>query len=130
LLAFLCLVAAAGWVYILYTQNRANNPLEIVRKHFVFYPDYSRGVWREEKCSQAGRAKCQEVVYTVALKGCGPLTFDWRVFPAEDAETIWSFQCTSPKLDESRYPLYAVLNEDSHLIDSPTRGKPLTCQLK
>ncbi len=131
-LTFLVVASAAGWLYVIYNQNRAKDPLEVVRKHFVFYPDYSHGVWHEEKCTRADGEKCHKVTYTIPVKGCGPVTFDWRVFPTQDAEPTWSFKGASPKLDETRYPLYAMLNEDSRLIDSPALGNPLpeTCQLR
>jgi hypothetical protein len=132
LLILLVVVAAAGWMYVIYNAHRANDPTEIVRKHFVFYPEYSLGVWREGGCANVDGETCREVTYTVPVKGCGPVTFDWRVFPGEDANTTWSYNGTSPIFDEEKYPLYAVLSEDSHLIDSPALGKPEpeTCPFK
>ena len=121
----LTLGAAAGWFYIIYKGRRANDPMEIVKKHFVFYPPYSHGTWRETECRNADTQKCREVTYTVPVTGCGPVTFDWRVSPGDDADSSWSYQGSSPKFDESKYPLYAVLNGDSRLIDSPALGKPL-----
>jgi hypothetical protein len=132
-LVLLALVAAAGWFYVIYNEDRAKKPVEIVKKHFVFYSEYSHGVWREGPCPNADREGCRQVTYTIAVKGCGPVTFDWRVFPGEDLDsTSWAYHGTTPRFDENKYPLYAVLSEDSRLIDSPALGKPLpqTCPVK
>ncbi len=132
LLICLVLVAAAAWLYVIYNEHRANDPMEIVKKHFVFYPEYARGVWREGSCADVDTGKCREVTYTVPVKSCGAVTFDWHVFPGEDADTRWSYNGTNPKIDERKYPLYAVLSEDSHLIDSPALSEPVpqTCPFK
>jgi len=126
ILILLTAISVAGWLYVLYNQRRSNDPMEIIKKHFIFYPEYSHGVWREARCAAANGEKCGEVTYTIPLKGCGPVTFDWRVFPGdgEDSAT-WSYNGTNPKFDEDQYALYAVLSEDSRLIDSPALGKPL-----
>jgi len=126
------LVAAAGWSYVIYGNHRANDPIEIVKKHFVFYPEYSHGIWREGRCSNEENAECREVTYTTPLEGCGPVTFDWTVFPGKDADAAWSYNGTNLKIDENKYPLYAVLNEDSRFINSPALGAelPTSCQVK
>jgi hypothetical protein len=131
-LVLLTLAGVAGWLLVIYAQNRSHEPMEIVKKHFAFYPEYQHGVWREGPCANAGGNNCREITYTVPVKGCGPVTFDWNVFPGEDAEATWTYNGTSPKFDEKEYPLYATLSEDSHLIDSPALGKPLpeTCRFK
>jgi hypothetical protein len=131
-LILLTLVAAAGWLYVIYNQERSNDPMEVVKKRFVFYPEYSHGVWREKECAHVDGDKCREVTYTIPVKGCGPVTFDWLVSTGEGADAAWTYNGTDPRLDESKYPLYAVLNEDARLIDSPALGKPLpeTCQFK
>jgi hypothetical protein len=131
LISFL-LVAAAGWSYLIYNEHRANDPMEIIKKHFVFYPDYSGGVWREEACIKAYKEKCREVTYIVSVKGCGPVTFDWRVFPGEGGDTTWSYQGARPSVDESKYRLYAIVNGDSRFIDPPALGTapPTVCQVK
>jgi hypothetical protein len=131
-LGVLTLAGAAGWMFVIYAQNRSNEPMEIVRKHFAFYPEYQRGVWREAQCASLDRKKCREITYTVPVKGCGPVNFEWQVFPGEDADTSWSYNGPTPKFDETQYPLYATLSEDSHLIDSTALGKPLPekCRLK
>ncbi len=131
-LTLLVLASAAGWLYVIYNQNRAKDPLEVVKKHFVFYPEYSHGVWREAHCSQTNNDACRNVTYTIPVSGCGTITFDWRVISQEDADSSWTYLGANPNLDETKYPLYAVLNEDSRLIDSPAMGKPLpqACQLR
>ena len=128
-----CLViAAAGWGYVIYNEHRSKEPVEIVKKHFVFYPEYAHGVWREGVCSNAGTIQCRDVTYTIPVKACGTIAFDWRVFPDEDGDATWTYQGPTPKVDESKYPLYAVLNEDSRFIDSPALGMalPRACQVK
>lgn len=118
--------AAAGWLYVIYSEKRANDPIEIVKKHFVFYPEYSHGVWKESQCANKDGERCREVRYTVPVKDCGPVTFDWNVFTGDEADsTSWSYNGPSPRFDENKYPLYAVLSGDSRLIDSPALGKPL-----
>jgi hypothetical protein len=131
LLIILVIVAAGGWLYVAYNGHRANDPTEIVKKHFVFYPEYSHGIWREANCASVNVEKCREVTYTVPVKGCGTVTFTWRVFPDRDAATNWSYNGSSPKFDDTKYAFYAVLSEDSRLIDSPALGKPApeTCPL-
>jgi hypothetical protein len=124
-LILLMLVAAGGWLYVTYNGYRANNPTEIVKKHFVFYPEYSHGVWREGSCGGVNGQKCRDVTYAVHVRGCGTVTFHWRVFPDGDAAAKWSYDGTSPKFDETKYALYAILSEDSRLIDSPSLGKPV-----
>jgi hypothetical protein len=132
LLILLGAAALAGWGILLYIEHRANQPVEIVRKHFIFYPDYSHGTWRDTSCAGPGGQECREVTYTVPVRGCGAVTFDWRVQADGDGGKTWSYKGTTPKFDEDKYPLYAVLSEDSGLIDSPALGKPLpdTCQWK
>lgn len=131
-LAIVVLAGGAGWLYVLYNDHRSKEPVEVVKKHFVFYPEFSHGVWREAGCPAGEKQKCREVSYTVPLKGCGTVNFGWRVFPQEDADATWSYTGPNPRIDENKYPLYAVLNEDSRLIDSPAVGLPIpdTCQLK
>jgi hypothetical protein len=130
-LTLLALLALAGWVYSIYNEHRANDPLEIVRRHFIFYAEYSHGAWQERPCG-VEQEKCRKVTYTIPVKGCGPVTFDWRVGSGEDGDRTWFYDGASPRFDEDKYPLYAVLGDDSRLIDSPALGKPLpdTCQLK
>jgi hypothetical protein len=131
-LTFLCLVGAAVWLYVIYAGRRAHDPVEIVKKHFVFYPEYSHGVWREAKCANVASEGCRNVTYTVPVKGCGPVTLAWRVFSGEDIDGAWTYNGATPRVDENAYALYGVLSEDSRLIESPALGKPVpqSCQLK
>ena len=131
-LSVLAFAAGASWLYVIYNEHRSKQPMEIVRKHFIFYPEYARGSWREGQCSNAGKEKCREVTYTISLKDCGAVRFDWLVFPGEDDDSTWSYNGTSPRIDESKYPLYAVLSEDSRLVHPPAVGSalPETCQFK
>ena len=87
---------------------------------------------KNEECAHVDGNKCRDVRYTISVKGCGPVTLDWRVSAGEDADAAWTYNGTSPRFDESQYPLYAVLSEDFRLIGSPALGKPLpqTCQFK
>ena|SRR5271165_1662831 len=131
-LTLLVVAAAAGWLYVIYNQHRANDPVEIVKKHFVFYPEYSHGVWRQGQCAHVDKKGCREVNYTIQVKSCGTVNFEWRVFPDEDATATWTYVGGNPRIDENKYPLFAMLNEDSRLIESPALGSPLpeTCRLK
>jgi len=131
-LVLLVFLAAAGWLYVIVNEHRQNDPMAIVRRHFVFYPEYSHGVWREGQCASVDTKGCREVTYTIPVKGCGSVTFDWRVFPREEGDKRWSYNGANPSFDETRYPLYAFVSDDSHFIDSPALGKPLpnTCRLK
>ncbi len=127
--------AAAGWLYIAVNQHRQNDPMGIVKKHFLFYPEYSHGIWHEGPCAETqagGAGNCREVTYAVPVQGCGEVTFDWSVYPGGDGDKSWSYNGARPKLDEADYPLYALLSDDSHFIDSPALGKPLppTCEIK
>jgi len=126
--------AAAGWLYVIVNGRRQKEPMVAVKKHFLFYPEYSHGVWREGPCGQPTPATdgCRGVTYTVPVKGCGTVTFDWRVFPQDDGEPSWMYNGTRPKLDEAEYPLYALLSDDGHFIDSPALGKALpdVCAVK
>ena len=121
-----CALSAAGWWFLVYEGNRAKDPMEIVRKHFVFYPDYSHGVWRDAPCDGAKESGCREVTYATPVGSCGLVTFRWRVFngPEADTDAPWAYEGPTPNFDESKYPLYAILNPDSRLIDSPALGRP------
>src|SRR5579863_3637360 len=109
---FLILVVVAsglGWLYIFVNGRRQNEPMQVVKNHFAFYPDYSHGVWREAPCAGASREACKEVTYTIPVQGCGPVTFDWRVFRGDDGDNGFSYVGAKPALDESKYPLYALV---------------------
>jgi hypothetical protein len=139
--AVLLCVAAAGWIYVAVNEHRQKDPVVIVKKHFLFYPEYSHGVWREGPCtpstsgpaSGASAPGCRDVTYTVPVKGCGMVTFDWTVVPGnDDADATWMYNGKRPKFDEAEYPLYAFLDEEGHFIDSPALGKPVpeACQVE
>ncbi len=68
LLILLVFVAAAGWLYVIVNERRQNDPMAIVRKHFVFYPEYSQGVWREGQCTHIDTEGCREITYTIPVK--------------------------------------------------------------
>ena len=120
----------------------------IVKKHFLFYPEYSHGVWTEGPCKASGAGTaagagrnpgsdvkgCSDVTYTIPVKGCGNVTFDWNVFPGDgDADATWMYnppptladklQGRGQKIDEAAYPFYAFMGEDQRFIDSPALGK-------
>lgn len=123
--AAVCLVSAVVWCLLIYQSNRAKDPLEIVRRHFLFYPEYSHGVWRDGPCAGTQQTECREVTYATPVGNCGPVTFRWRVTASGDADAAWVYEGPTPNFDESKYPLYAILNPDSQFIDSPALGKPL-----
>jgi hypothetical protein len=127
-----CVLSGAGWWFLIYEGNRAKDPLEIVRKHFVFYPEYSHGVWRDGPCGGAQETECREITYATPVGNCGRVTFRWRVLNGADTDASWVYEGATPHFDEGKYPLYAILNPDSRLIDSPALGKPLpnSCPFK
>ena len=111
-------------------ENQRNEPLDIVKRHFVFYPDYSHGEWHQELCPSHDPSRCVIVRYTIPLQGCGPVTFSWLVFPERNTFQYWG---TKPSINEMKYPIYAFFDEDSHTLNHPpARGRPLpeTCQYK
>ena len=48
--------AAVGWLYVIVNGRRQREPMVVVKKHFLFYPEYSHGVWRE---GRAGNPRLQ-----------------------------------------------------------------------
>jgi hypothetical protein len=131
LVAGLAAACGIGWGALVWIQHRAKDPVVVVRQHFVFYPEYRSGSWSESACAASERAGCREVTYTVGVGTCGPVRFDWNVFADGDAELAYSYRGTAPKIDESAYALYAVV-EDSRFMDSPALGKapPAACATK
>jgi hypothetical protein len=104
--------------------------IEIVKRHFVFYDEYSHGDWQRKPCQAAGHEKCFDITYTVPVPACGPVTFSWRVFPAEDD---LNYQGAQPRVDETKYAFYAFLIQDSGtLVPSQALGKPVpdSCQYR
>jgi hypothetical protein len=128
----LVVVCAVGWGALLLVQHRAKDPVEVVRKHFVFYPEYRSGRWSESACAGNERAGCEHVKYEVNVNGCGSVQFDWNVYPNEDADAAYAYRGATPKIDEGEYALYAVVGEDSRFMDSPALGKqaPAACVVK
>ncbi len=123
---------ALGWGAVAWIQHQAKDPVAVVRKHFVFYPEYRGGAWSEGACAEGERAGCKAVTYSVAVPGCGTVRFDWNVFADGDADLAYAYRGASPKIDESAYALYAMVGEDSKFLDSPAVGKtaPASCALK
>lgn len=132
LVSVLAAAAASGWLYVIYVDHRSKEPIEIVRKHFVFYPEYRGGTWSEGACPAGERAGCRQVRYDVPVPGCGVVRFDWNVFAGGDADLAYAYRGATPKIDERAYALYAMVGEDSKFIDSPAVGKtlPVTCVVK
>ncbi len=159
------LAAVAGWAYVAVNVHRQKDPVVIVKKHFLFYPEYSHGVWTEASCTTAGAGTeskpgsgsaagagassgsevkgCSDVTYTIPVKGCGNVTFDWNVFPGDgDVDATWMYNPPptlagklpggGQKIDEAAYPFYAFMGEDQRFIDSPALGKavPEECAVK
>jgi hypothetical protein len=132
LVAGLVVACGVGWGALAWIQHKAKDPIEVVRKHFVFYPEYRGGTWKQSACDAYERTGCARVTYTVPVTGCGAVTFDWNVFADGDADLAYAYRGATPKIDESAYALYAVVGEDSRFMDSPALGKPApaTCVVK
>jgi hypothetical protein len=128
----LAVVCAVAWGALAWVQHAAKDPIAIVRKHFVFYPEYRNGSWSKGVCRAGERAGCTAVTYTVKVNGCGDVRFDWNVYKDDDDDAAFAYRGASPKIDESAYALYAVVGEDSRFMDSPALGKtaPAACALK
>jgi hypothetical protein len=54
-LSVLALAAGAGWLYVIYDEHRAKEPMEIVKKHFVFYPEYSHEAGAKDNAATRAR---------------------------------------------------------------------------
>jgi hypothetical protein len=123
---------AAGWGAVAWIQHKAKDPVDVVRKHFVFYPEYRGGTWSEAACVEGDRAGCKQVTYSVPVTGCGVVRFEWNVYADGDADLAYAYRGATPKLDEGAYALYAMVGEDSKFMDSPAVGKtaPASCALK
>ena len=115
-------------------EHRQKDPLVIVKKHFLFYPEYSHGFWRQGPCvpstfrpaSEADVQGCRDVTYTIPVKGCGTVKFDSTVVPGNDeADATWIYNGERPRFDEVEYPLYALLDGEGHFIDSSALGNPV-----
>jgi hypothetical protein len=123
-------VLASVALYVGLRMKSDPSGIEIVKRHFVFYDDYSHGVWQRTPCQAAGHTSCVEVTYTVPVRACGPVKFSWRVFPAEDD---LEYEGALPRVNETRYAFYSFLvKETGALIPAQAYGKPVpeTCQYR
>jgi hypothetical protein len=126
---FLAVLATAA-LYATIRMKSDPSGIEIVKRHFVFYDEYAHGSWQRTPCQVAGHEKCVEVRYTVAVQGCGPVTFSWQVFPTEDD---LNYEGALPRVNETKYAFYAFLVKDSGtLIPAQALGKPVpeSCQYR
>jgi hypothetical protein len=129
---FPLILAALASAAVFVTIRMKSDPsgIETVKRHFVFYDEYSRGEWKREPCQDAEHQRCVDVSYTVAVQACGPITFSWRVFPSEDD---LNYEGARPRVDETKYAFYAFLIKDSGtLVAAQALGKPVpqTCQYR
>ena len=123
-------VLASAALYIGLRLKSDPGGIEIVKRHFVFYDDYSHGAWTRKPCKAAGHDTCFDVTYTVPVQACGPVVFSWQVYPGEDD---LMYEGAQPRVDETKYAFYAFLIKDSGtLVPAQALGKPVpgTCQLR
>jgi hypothetical protein len=132
LVAGLVIAGGIGWAALACVQHKAKDPIEVVRKHYVFYPEYRGGVWSEGACDANDRTGCKRVTYTVPVSACGNVRFEWNVFADGDEDLGYAYRGATPKIDEDAYALYAVVGGDSRFMDSPALGKapPVACAVK
>lgn len=132
LVAGLVIAGGIGWAALVWVQHKAKDPIEVVRKHYVFYPEYRGGVWSEAACDSNDRTGCKRVTYIVPVKACGEVRFEWNVFADGDQDLGYAYRGATPKIDEDAYALYAVVGADSRFMDSPAVGKavPAACVVK
>ena len=129
---FPLLLAVLGSAAVFVAIRMKSDPsgIEIVKRHFVFYDDYSHGVWQRKPCQDPEHQQCVNVTYTVPVQACGPVTFSWRVFPADDD---LNYEGAEPRVDEVKYAFYAFLIKDSGtLVAAQAVGKaiPESCQYR
>jgi hypothetical protein len=123
-------VLASAAVFVAIRMKSDPSGIETVKRHFVFYDEYSRGVWKRKPCQDTEHQQCVDVNYTVSVQSCGPVTFSWRVFPSEDD---LNYEGARPRVDETKYAFYAFLIKDSGtLVAAQALGKPVpqTCQYR
>jgi hypothetical protein len=123
-------VLASGALFVGIKMKSDPSGIEIVKRHFVFYDEYSHGTWQRTPCQAAGHEKCLDLTYTVPVQACGPVTFSWRVFPAEDD---LNYEGAQPRVDETKYAFYGFLiKETGALVPAQAVGKavPETCQYR
>lgn len=123
-------ILATAALYVGLRRKSDPSGIEIVKRHFVFYDDYSHGAWQHAPCQAPDHSSCVEVTYTVPVQACGPVTFSWRVFPSEDD---LEYQGAMPRVNETRYAFYSFLvKETGALIPAQAYGKPVpeVCQYR
>lgn len=123
-------VLASAAIFVTIKMKSDPSGIEIVKRHFVFYDEYSHGSWQHTPCQAAGHDKCFDIAYTVPVQACGPVTFSWRVFPAEDE---LEYKGAQPRIDETKYAFYEFLvPETGALVPAQAEGKPApqACQYK
>lgn len=133
LIVLVAVVAVVVWGF--YIRMSTGDPIGMVTKEFVFYPEYSHGQWgqeHQESCPSfdPSDSDCWHITYTIPVQGCGDITLSWTVFPEREAVL---YHGTSPRIDEYLYPLFARYDRDSRTLqDFRDRSKPLpeTCQYK
>ena len=116
-------ILASAALYVGLRMKSDPGGIEIVKRHFVFYDDYSHGTWTRQACKVAGHDTCFDVTYTVPVQGCGPVAFSWQVYPGEDD---LMYEGAQPRVDETRYAFYAFLIKDTGtLVPAQALGKPV-----
>jgi zinc ribbon protein len=123
-------ILATAALYVGLRRKSDPSGIEIVKRHFVFYDDYSHGAWQHTPCQAPDHSSCVEVTYTVPVQACGPVKFSWRVFPSEDD---LEYQGAMPRVNETRYAFYSFLvKETGALIPAQAYGKPVpdVCQYR
>src|SRR5271156_1203396 len=68
-------LAILAWAALYVGLRMKSDPggIEIVKRHFVFYDDYSHGSWARKACKGTGDDICFDVTYTVPVPACGPV---------------------------------------------------------
>jgi predicted nucleic acid-binding Zn ribbon protein len=123
-------VLASAAVFVAIRMKSDPSGVETVKRHFVFYDEYSHGVWQRKPCQEAGHDRCVDISYTVPVEACGPVTFSWRVFPSDDD---LNYEGAQPRVDETKYAFYQFLIKDSGtLVPAQAAGKPVpqVCQMR
>jgi hypothetical protein len=123
-------VLASAAVFVAIRMKSDPSGIDIVKRRFVFYDEYSHGAWQRQPCEDAEHKTCIDVSYTVPVQACGPVTFSWRVFPSED-DLI--YEGAQPRVNETKYAFYQFLIKDSGmLVPAQAVGKPVpqTCQYR
>ena len=123
-------ILASAALYVGLRMKSDPGEIEIVKRHFVFYDEYSHGTWARKPCQVAGHDTCFDISYVVPVPACGPVTFSWQVYPGEDDLT---YEGAQPRVDETKYAFYAFLIKDNGtLVPAQAFGKPVpaACQYR